>query len=218
MKSKLENILKLVQDNPVDFNRFSEDIHQINPESRVKSISSILSRINIPKHSTILDIGTGYGAVLLNALGYNVIGVEINGPKLKEGMNYWGKLGIDFELTNNLSSVVNASGKLYFSAKDSRNLGEIPDSSIDMVTSFYLSGYMVGKNGAYGDVGRMLKPKGNLTATTQGYSDMPEFFKELMVNLMGEFMEPKNLKLTSTFTIDDPLVHDKFVLIYSKLK
>ncbi|MBL7051184.1 class I SAM-dependent methyltransferase [Candidatus Woesearchaeota archaeon] len=218
MDNKLEKILNLVQNNPVDFCRFSEDNHQINPESRIKSISNIISKINIPKHSTILDIGTGYGygAVLLNALGYNAIGVEINEAKLKEGMGYWSKLGIDFEFTNDLSSVINSSGKLAFSARDSKNLSDIPNSSIDMVTSFYLSGYMVGKNGAYCGVERILKPKGNLVVTTQGYPNTPEFLKEFTVNLMGKFMEPKYLKLTSTLTINDPLVHDKFVLVYNK--
>jgi hypothetical protein len=61
MYNKLESIATLVKENPVTFRKFSNDIQQVNPLSRVLSISRILERISLPKNSTIIDIGTGYG-------------------------------------------------------------------------------------------------------------------------------------------------------------
>ena len=219
MNSKLERILKLVQENPVEFTRFSSDTQQINPESRVVSISNILERVSLPEHSTILDIGTGYGygAVLLNALGYNVIGLEINKDKLQEGMRYWRRLGIDFEETDDLSLVTNSSGRLYFSARDSRDLKDIPNQSVDMATAFYISGYMVGKNDAFREVGRVLNEEGNFTMTTEGPRQLPASLRGLAVNLVSRFLGLNDLRLTSKFTIDDPQVYDKFVLVYDKI-
>lgn len=219
MNSKIERILRLVQENPVEFTRFSSDHQQINPISRVTSISKILERVKLPEHSTILDIGTGYGygAVLLNALGYNVLGVELNHNKLEEGMKYWQRLGIDFEETGYLSSATNSSGKLYFSARDSRNLDDVPDNSIDMVTSFYISGYMLGKNGAFREIGRILNEQRNFTMTTEGPIQLPLFLRGLTVNLASRFLELTDLRLTSRFTIDDSQVYDKFVLVYDKV-
>ena len=220
MNRELERILKLVQENPVEFTRFSNDTQQINPESRVASISHILERVSPLEHSTILDIGTGYGygAVLLNALGYNVIGLEINQDKLQEGMKYWQRVGIDFEETDDLSIATNSSGKLYFSARDSRNLEEIPSKSIDMVTAFYISGYMAGKNGAFREVGRVLNEEGNFTMTTEGPRQLPAALRGLTVNLASRFLGLTNLRLTSRFTINNPQVYDKFVLVYDKVE
>lgn len=219
MNPKLENILTLVKNNPIEFNSFSRDIQQINPEARIISISHILDNINLPKNSTILDIGTGYGygAVLLNALGYNVIGLEFNGDKLQEGMNYWNKLGIEFEHREDISSVTNTTGKLYFSQRDSRRLDELPKQSIDMVTAFYISGYMAGKNGAFREVETILKPQGNLTITTEGPIELPFFLRGVAINVVSRLMGPKNLKLTSTQAIEDPRVYDKFILTYDKM-
>ncbi|MBR9691415.1 class I SAM-dependent methyltransferase [Candidatus Woesearchaeota archaeon] len=218
MNSKLERILRLVQENPVEFTRFSGDLQQINPESRVVSISNILERVKLPEHSTILDIGTGYGygAVLLSALGYNVMGVELNRDKLEEGMDYWKRLGIDFEQTEDLSLATSSSGKLYFSARDSKNLGDIPNQSIDMVTAFYISGYMTGEKGAFREVGRILDEHGNFTMTTEGPIQLPQFLRGLAVNLASRFLGPSDLRLTSRFTINDSQVYDKFVLVYDK--
>lgn len=219
MKSKLERILKLVQENSVEFTRFSSDTQQINPKSRVASISNILERISLPEHSTILDIGTGYGygAVLLNTLGYNVIGLEINRDKVQEGMRYWRKLGIDFEETDDLSLATNSSGRLYFSARDSKDLRDIPNQSVDMVTAFYISGYMIGKNGAFREVGRVLNEEGNFTMTTEGPRQLPVSLRGLAVNLASRFLGLTDLRVASRFTIDNPQVYDKFVLVYDKV-
>jgi SAM-dependent methyltransferase len=217
MNGKIEKILKLVKENPVEFLRFSNDTQQINSQSRIVSISRILEAINLPKHSTIVDIGTGYGygAVLLNALGYNVIGLEINKEKLEEGMKYWRSLGIYFEEINNLSLTTNSSGKLYFSARDSKCLEEIPNQSIDMVTAFYISGYMIG-NGAFREVGRILNKNGNFIITTEGPRQLPKYLRGLAVNLASKFLIPTGLTLTSKFAIDDNRVYDKFIFVCDK--
>lgn len=217
MISRLERILSLVKENPVEFRRFSRDKQQPNPEARVASISNILSEISLPGNSTVVDIGTGYGygAVLLNALGYNVIGLEINGDKLDEGMRYWARLGIEFREISEASEAVKTKGRLYLLKRDSRNLDDFPALSVGMVTAFYISTYMLGRDGAFVGVNRILKPDGSLTITTEGPTFVPSLFRGLIVRKAGRFFVP-NLKLAKAFDIDGPQVYDRCVLIYEK--
>ena len=218
MISELEKILQLVRANPTEFKRFSGDTQQTSPEARIISISGILERIKLPSNSTIVDIGTGYGygAILLNAMGYNVLGLEINGDKLKEGMNYWKGLGVDFCETFEVPEAVVTKGKLYFMRRDTRDLSDFPDSSIDMATAFYISGYMTGKNGAFVNVQRVLKPQRNLTITTEGPTILPSFLRAASVKGLSIIQKPKGLRHIETFTIDNPQVYDKNIIIYEK--
>ncbi|MBU1202349.1 MAG: class I SAM-dependent methyltransferase [Nanoarchaeota archaeon] len=218
MNSELEKVLLLTKENPVDFKRFSRDDQQINPELRIKSISNIIKNINLPHKSTIIDIGTGYGygAVLLNTLGYNVIGIESNEEKLEQGMQYWTRLGIAFSEISCVSNAVNTKGELYFLKRDARNLDDFPGSSVDMATVFYISTYMIGKKSLFNEVGRVLKPEGNLTITTEGHINIPSFLRGPFVKLASKYFKPKGLKCASTFKIDNSEVYDKFVVTYKK--
>ena len=193
MNTKLERLVRLVEENPIAFERYSRDVQQINPLSRVYSIATIINNLDIPKESTILDVGTGYGygAVLLNALGHTVIGIDFNGDKLRNGLEYWNKLGVDFKLGDSISQALGNEGKLYFSIKDSRNLEAIPKKSIDMITSFYISGYMAGRKGAFRAVDGVLKPGGNLLVTTEGPIQVPSFLRGLAASFASNFPRPE---------------------------
>lgn len=217
-RSRLERILQSVRENPAEFRRFSSDEHQINPEARVISIANILERLELPANSTILDIGTGYGygAVLLNALGYNVLGLEINGDKLREGLDYWKKLGIEFCQISEASSAFRTNGKLYFMARDARDLSDFPDNSIDMATAFYISGYMAGRNGAFAKIHRVLKPQKKLIITTEGPTTLPPLLRGAAVKVLSLVQKPEGLTGGKTFTINNQEVHDRHVVMYEK--
>jgi SAM-dependent methyltransferase len=218
MNKRVKEIIELVRKNPVDFKRFSNDEQQINPEARVTSIANILGKIDLPAHSTILDIGTGYGygAVLLNALGYNVLGIEVNEEKINEGMKYWDRLGLDFTEVSTLSTALNLDGKLSFAKMDAKNLGEFPNSSVDMATAFYISGYMLGKKGPFSDVARVLKPNGKFAMTTEGPTQLFPFMRGPVFKLASRLFKPEGLQLSSESVISQPEVYDRFVTVYSK--
>ncbi len=218
MNQNLEHVLRAVQKNKVTLKSFSSDERQVNQEGRVISISRILERIPLPKNSTIMDIGTGYGygAVLLHALGYTVIGIESNADKLSEGMNYWRLLGIDFQQIPGAQSVVDKSNKLYFLQRDARDLYDFADGSIDMATAFYISGYMVKGDGAFRQVARLLSPIGHLTITTEGQVNMPSIVRGSIVRLASRALCPPDLRCVSIQKLSDPDIYDRFVITYAK--
>ena len=80
----LDELIMKISSQEKELRGFSKDTQQINPILRVNSIIGILENVDLPKNSTILDIGTGYGygAVIFSKLGYNVIGIDINKDKL----------------------------------------------------------------------------------------------------------------------------------------
>lgn len=217
MHNQLECIAALVKEKPVTFRGFSSDTQQINPISRVMSISQILERITLPKKSTILDIGTGYGygAVLLNALGYKAIGVEVNGAKLDEGMKYWRDLGIEFSEVNSASAACQDGG-LYFLKRDSRNLDDFFDGSIDMASAFYIGWDMITRDGAFRSVGRVLKPQGNFAVTTEGPMRMSHILRKPIVTFASRIAVPRGLEFSETFDIENADVYDKYVVVYEK--
>lgn len=211
---KLENILELVGSNPVELKRFSNDIQQINPEARIYSIKGILENINLTSNSTVVDIGTGYGygAVLLNALGYNVIGVDSNRNKLEEGLKYWEKLGISFKVIDDASEALQSKDQLYFLYRNGRNLGDIPDCSIDMVTFFFIGSYMLGKKGPLPEAVRILKSRSPLIITSEGPIKAPELFRGAVIRLMTYMYKPQNLRHEKTIVINNINVYDKYVI------
>jgi len=215
MKEVLE---KIANNGNFKLEKFSDDIQQVSPELRVHAISNIVSALDIPSDSSIIDIGTGYGygAVLLNVLGNNVIGLEIFDKKLENGIKYWEKQGIKIEKNYDLEKAVFTNNKLYFANMDSRKINHFPDSSVDFVTSFYLSAYMLGKNGAYQNVHKVLKPNGKLILSTEGVLNVPEFARGLLVKTLGKRIVPKGLKFEKMITMDKNKAYDRYVIIYKK--
>ncbi len=219
MNDKLEKILKLVESTPVKFKTFSNDTQQINPKARVTSIINILGEIQLPiNNSTIVDIGTGYGygAILLNSLGYNVIGIESNKDKLYEGLKYWRRLGFNFTLINKLSDELRHNRNLYFLPRDARNLEDFPDNSIEMVTAFYISGYMLGKDKAFREVGRILKPGSHFILSTQGPTSVPHLLRGLAVKILTSLYIPNDLRHYKTVKINNPNVYDNYIITMVK--
>lgn len=218
MHPKLEKILRDTKRNNYELEKFSKDIHQISPEKRISSIINIISSIRIPKKSNIIDVGTGYGygAILFNALGHNVIGIDIFDKKISEGINYWENQGIQAEKNFSFDTATSTNGKLYLENMDSRKINLFPNESVDLVTSFYLSTYMIGKNGAYQNVHKVLKPDGKLLISTEGPLKKYDLVNKKLVNLSGILFAPKGMKFESMLVLKKNEAHDRYLIMYRK--
>jgi SAM-dependent methyltransferase len=212
----IDELMDKVEFYDSNLKRFSDDKQQINPKLRLDSILKIVKTLNIEPDSIIVDVGTGYGygAVILRSLGCTVLGVESNKDKLYEGMNYWKTLGVEFKEITNAVDLFSSDG-LYFLARNASHLTELPDSSVDLITSFYLSGYMIRKNGAYNSCSRILKKSSRLIITTQGHDVLPKMIRRPFVQLLGRYWRLNGLDYKGLFAADKT-VHDRFILTYNK--
>lgn len=150
-------------------------------------------------------------------MGHTVIGLDINKDKLDEGTAYWKKIGVNFKYVTHFSEVSKDRG-LYFMNRDGRNLDEFHSSSLDMITLFYVSGYMLGNNGGIlRESSRLLKSESSLIVTTQGPDYfVPEFLKKSLVKIFSFIYLPNSLKTDKILTIKDNKIYDKYVLLMKK--
>ena len=216
MSEQLEQILERVKHNPAELKPFSKDTYQLDPLGRMKSIAEILSALQLPPGSKVMDLGTGYGygAVVLHALGYKVMGIDSNTAKLDTGLEYWDNIGVDFKVVTDAAQAFD--GELCFLHRDARNLQDIPDNHLDAVTSFYFSGYMMGKHGAYKEAGRIVRHGGTVVISTQGHDPVPRWLRWPVVNLMSYFYVPPRLKIRKRMKLSADKAYDRFVFVLGK--
>ena len=217
MRAELQELCNLVRGNPASFKRFSDDLEQVDPSRRVESIAGIAERLEVPAGSRGVDLGTGYGygAVLLNALGYTVIGIERNRDKLEDGLAYWGRLRVPFKYVSDhfFSSV--SEGDLCFTHRDIRNLSNVADASLDWATAFYISSYMFSER-AFDEVGRILRPNGSFVISTEGPRQFSPFLRKLVSSVGERMLRPRGFTLAQTLDFG-ARVHDRYVFVYKKV-
>ncbi|MEM4325895.1 MAG: class I SAM-dependent methyltransferase [Candidatus Pacearchaeota archaeon] len=218
-KSNIYNLLESMKNTHNNFSKFTLDINQKKPALRVLSILEIMKNLGIPRNKFILDFGTGfgYGAVVLSFYNNNVVGVEINRKKLREGVRYWKKLGINCNIIKGFSDIKGRG--LYFLERDCANLEDFPAESIDLITAFYVSGYMFKGKSVFKNVGRVLKRGGQLIISTEGFNIpfFPIFLKELTLKFLSRVYKIDNVKFKRFFKIDSKDVHDKYIILLEKL-
>lgn len=165
---RLKVLIDLVKSAP------KQALEQLNPEpqylplNRVESIVGICLSWELPPlGSKIIDVGTGYGygAAVLSAMGYEVLGIDLNQDRLERGMKFWKSLNWPVE---NMGASGVGSSKMFLLASKISDLGPEHFNQFDAGTCFFLSEYMGESGGAFHDVARFLTGRAKFFASTEG--------------------------------------------------
>lgn len=226
MREMLENVLEAVHRTPAPFLPFCRDIHQVDPEARLRSIAEIAQHLPLPAISDgcetplILDIGTGYGygAVVFNMLGYHAIGIDNNKDKLRCGLDYWSTIGVPFLEISKPRELPNGIPQLCFMHRDMRDLHDFADNAADFAASFYVSRHKLGFHSPYGEVKRVLKERSYFAITTSGINRrfVPTFMRERITRLLPFIFNPTALLYKEFLTLDKQRAHDHYVYLFLK--
>lgn len=220
MERSVTELIESVRRIPPVFKKFSSDIHQVDPLLRIASMYALLSSKTI-QDPLILDIGCGYGTgpILLHSMGYTPIGIESNKEKLEDGLTYWSRLGYSVAYVEDFPTVPDPS-YVYFMNRHAGMLDDIASSSLQTVSSFYISSYMLSKkHGAFCDVKRILADDGVFYLSTSDPlpSAFPNFAQDIAVHVLSKFLLPSGMKIQAFEKYDKEHIRDYYLFSLQKV-